>query len=329
MEIRAATHEDIPEIVALLKLSLGESLTPKSERYWRWKHLDNPFGASPVLLAFEQHLLVGVRAFMRWRWQCGDRVFHAVRAVDTATHPDHQGKGIFKKLTLSLVDQCKGEGIGFVFNTPNNNSKPGYLKMGWTEAGKMPLSIMIRRPVSMVFRAAGLISEQSGAPSHGENSLQHFLELPALPDLLKEDNQRQTSICTLHSLESLRWRYQHVGIAKYFAVCVERGTRLVAMVVYRIKSGRAGSEFRIADIFLQSTDYKKEVATLVKERAKLHNADFITVFAKDRWILDGIFTVAGVRVGPVVTVRDLAGGPMDKLLGFQQWSPSLGDLELF
>src|SRR5688572_23337100 len=106
MDIREATDSDIPEIIALLKISLGESLMPKSERYWRWKHIENPFGRSPVILCWDEGKLVGVRAFMRWEWISEGQLYRAVRAVDTATHPDYQGKGIFKKLTLSLVESC-------------------------------------------------------------------------------------------------------------------------------------------------------------------------------------------------------------------------------
>ena len=68
MTIREASGQDTAAIVSLLKLSLGEALMPKSESYWKWKHWDNPFGKSPVLLAFEKNELIGVRAFMRWDW---------------------------------------------------------------------------------------------------------------------------------------------------------------------------------------------------------------------------------------------------------------------
>src|SRR5688572_13398222 len=103
MTIRPAEATDIPEIISLLKLSLGESFLPKSEAYWHWKHVNNPFGKSPVLLAEESNAIIGVRAFMRWQWNDGKRTIEAVRAVDTATHPDFQGKGIFTKLTMSLL----------------------------------------------------------------------------------------------------------------------------------------------------------------------------------------------------------------------------------
>src|SRR5687768_822241 len=134
MQLKEATQEDIPEIVSLLKLSLGESLMAKSERFWLWKHVENPFGVSPVIIAVADGKIVGVRAFMRWAWADETERIEAVRAVDTATHPEFQGKGIFSKLTKALLKDCEEKGIRLVYNTPNSQSLPGYLKMGWNVA---------------------------------------------------------------------------------------------------------------------------------------------------------------------------------------------------
>jgi len=38
-------------MIELLKKKPGEGLIPKSEALWTWKHEENPFGASFVLLA--------------------------------------------------------------------------------------------------------------------------------------------------------------------------------------------------------------------------------------------------------------------------------------
>ena len=141
MDHRKATEADIPEIIQLLKKSLGESLIPKSQELWNWKHLHNPFGKSPVILADENGQLVGLRAFLKWEYQVGSETLFACRAVDTATHPDYQGKGIFKNLSLSLIDEIKNEGVNLIFNTPNSKSTPGYLKMGWEKWGKLPLKL--------------------------------------------------------------------------------------------------------------------------------------------------------------------------------------------
>ena len=142
MIVRNATPEDIPAIVVLLQLSLGENLIKKSENTWNFKHVDNPFGTSHVLLAYEGDVLIGVRAFMKWKWQMGTQSWTAFRAVDTATHPDYQGKGIFKKLTLQALDDIQKGGETFVFNTPNEISRPGYLKMGWKIVDTIELAVI-------------------------------------------------------------------------------------------------------------------------------------------------------------------------------------------
>src|SRR5690242_1982453 len=69
MQIRPATPQDKPAMIGLLKKSLGEGMIPKSEALWDWKHEQNPFGASFVLLAEENGVLIGLRAFMQWQWK--------------------------------------------------------------------------------------------------------------------------------------------------------------------------------------------------------------------------------------------------------------------
>ena len=69
MTIRLAKIEDTNAIVQLLKESLGEKLLKKSTSIWNFKHHQNPFGESLVLLAEENNQIIGVRAFMKWQWQ--------------------------------------------------------------------------------------------------------------------------------------------------------------------------------------------------------------------------------------------------------------------
>src|SRR5437867_2251138 len=93
-------------------------------------------------VAVSDDRIVGFRTFIRWRFRVDDDVVDAVRAVDTATDPAHQGRGIFSRLTLGALDELRGENVGFVFNTPNDQSRPGYLKMGWRIVGRVPIAVM-------------------------------------------------------------------------------------------------------------------------------------------------------------------------------------------
>lgn len=302
MEIRPAQEKDIPSIVELLKLSLGESLMPKSEALWRWKHIDNPFGSSPVLLAFEGNQLVGVRAFMRWEWRQDAKVFKAVRAVDTATHPQHQGKGIFKSLTMQLVKQCQEEGVAFIYNTPNKSSLPGYLKMGWQEAGRLPISMKLH----------GFRKSQTGQVIKGWESLAGHPRL--LPDA--------GTLTTAMSLDYLLWRYRDNPIASYEVISAAGDKPFI--VVYRLKKGKGMTEIRITELLCAPAHAAEAIRCL---QADVTGIKVIALSGGQKGIaLSGFATMP---VGPVVTVRNLNMPAFPESLTFGNWSPSLGDLELF
>ncbi len=139
--IRPATAGDRPAVLALLRRSLGVGDDPRYERFFSWKHDENAFGPSYEWVAVEDETVVGYRAFLRWEFVVDGEVVRAVRAVDTATHPDHRGKGIFRALTLHAVEAMTADGAGFVFNTPNDQSRPGYLTMGWEVVGRLPVAV--------------------------------------------------------------------------------------------------------------------------------------------------------------------------------------------
>ncbi len=137
VSVRAATEEDTEQILAVLRSALGETpLLRRTPELFAWKHHNNPFGKSIVLVAEKAGRLAGVRALMRWELTTpqGDTIFCA-RPVDTATHPDFVRKGVFRTLTLSALDVARDSGIDLIFNTPNPRSAQGYLSMGWKEVG--------------------------------------------------------------------------------------------------------------------------------------------------------------------------------------------------
>ena len=98
---------------------------------------------------------LGVRARRTWSG--------AVRAVDTATHPDVQGRGLSSAgLTRSCWSEIAAD-TELVFNTPNGNSLPGYLRMGWREVGQVPIALHPIRPIAFARgRTGGAARRPSG-----------------------------------------------------------------------------------------------------------------------------------------------------------------------
>lgn len=123
-----------------MRSELGWPDDARAEALWRWKHEQNPFGASPVWVAEHEEQVVAVRAFLRWEMITADRtVIRVARAVDTATRVDHRGRGLFRMLTLHGLEALDDLGVQFVFNTPNSQSRPGYLSMGWVDVERLPV----------------------------------------------------------------------------------------------------------------------------------------------------------------------------------------------
>ena len=153
IEIREANSDDRPAVLALLTRTLGWHDDPRHEALFAWKHEQNPFGPSPMWVACDGGRVVALRVFMRWQFRRGSETLRAVRAVDTATDPAYQGKGLFTALTLHGLEALRADGVDFVFNTPNAQSLPGYLKMGWQVVGKVPAAFRLRGPRSLVTTA--------------------------------------------------------------------------------------------------------------------------------------------------------------------------------
>jgi hypothetical protein len=66
--IRPAEPGDLDAIVDLAGTALGWDAEGPHAELFRWKHLENPFGASPMWVAEHDGELAGFRTFLRWRW---------------------------------------------------------------------------------------------------------------------------------------------------------------------------------------------------------------------------------------------------------------------
>lgn len=313
MEIKEGTEQDIPAILEVLRASLGETSSQKTEEVWRFKHVNNPFGKSLVLLAVEDGKVIGVRAFMRWKWQRGEETFSAFRAVDTATHPDHQGKGVFKKLTLKALEIGKERGDHFVFNTPNAQSKPGYLKMGWKEVDKLKTSL---RPVNPFFWKS-----MNGISTYPKtwNDNNGF-------DFLDDYNGKLVNkgeLFTPKDAAYLQWRYAENPLQDYHVLA----TSNLFLAAYVKKQGRF-KELRVSEVIRSSKISNAVIKKELKSWARKYGVHFISFSP----ISDVRFlTAISGKFGPVLTFRNMevSEEKEKEFLKIDTWAYSLGDLELF
>jgi GNAT superfamily N-acetyltransferase len=313
LDIRPAIPGDREAIIDLCKVSLAWTDDERYARLFEWKHDLNHFGPSYMWVATDSGRVVGLRAFMRWQFVRGDDVITAVRAVDTATHPDYQGRGLFTAMTLHALEEVRADGIGFVFNTPNSQSLPGYLKMGWKVVGQLPISLHLRNPL-----AARRVLRSRVPASHWPVSTSVGVPVPdASADWCTQDvnvGRNVRLLRTRTSPEFINWRYGAEFLG-YRAVPTAHGH-----IIARARQRGDGLELAVVESSDESLDAVDHAASAT-ERAicathtlRLGRSDLRRGF------------VPVPRMGPIFTWRaaNLVGQPP-----LANWRLSLGDVELF
>lgn len=279
-EIRRGRDGDVQEVVDLLRTCLGEGSVPRNAAFWRWKHEGNPFGPSPVLVATAGGRIVGVRAFLRWSWNSAGTEVPAVRAVDTATHPDWRGRGIFSRLTRQLVAQVAEEGAAFVFNTPNRKSGAGYRKMGWRSVGRLPVYVRPLRASALLHLAGAGRRTVPSIPAPLQ-PVSAFLERPeseaflARVDGARRDDPR---LRTAMTPGYLRWRYGDVPGVDYRAVWSGRGESAAALVL-RPRRRRGLLEVSVSEVLADNPASVDSAAGLLRDLGASTAADYSVAIA--------------------------------------------------
>lgn len=311
--IRRGTDDDIAAAIRVAGAALGWDPQAPNEAFFRWKHLDNPAGPSPMWLSVAGDEVIGFRTMLRWRFRDGDgRAVHAVRAVDTATHPDHRQQGVFRALTTAAVDELTAEGVEFVFNTPNADSRPGYLRMGWRDAGRVPTRVSVSglRAIPHLRgarTAAHKWSEPSGIGVTIDEAIDDIVDL-------ERRTPRPTALTTDRTPDHLRWRYGFAPLA-YRVVRADDAAAIV-----RLRRRGTALEAVLAEVF--STDAAATRGLLRRLRRDLPAHHILTLAAPPHpapWL------PPLPRLGPRLTVRDLAGIAPD----LDRFRFALGDIELF
>lgn len=327
IEIRPYSVHDQAKVLALLRVSLGEkSAQPRNEAWWRWKHEQSPFGESLRLCAWAGENLVGVRAFMPWRFASQNGDITVARAVDTATHPKHQGKGIFRALTMAAVDEAQQRGWHLVMNTPNGNSLPGYLKMGWQQGEPLKLYLSPVRPIRMLRRfLGGKQAARLPANLPGQSAVEWLSSQRFLPPADKPALRPQTVI----SKQYFQWRYCDCPHHFYRVIeSTNAGKKMVA--VYRCNTRRGAVEAIICELIgVQTSD---DLRRLLKPLRQHGGVDFLLAhFGPGRAFASRSMLAGFITGGPLTmnfTTRALVGDNADFVSPIN-WRLSLGDIELF
>jgi GNAT superfamily N-acetyltransferase len=322
-EVRRYEPTDEAVVLDLLGASLGWQPDALHARLFAWKHHENAFGVSPAWVATVADRVVGFRTFMRWEFVVDGQPVKAVRAVDTATHPDHRGRGVFAGLTQHALDELRDDGVAFVFNTPNERSRPGYLAMGWRPVRRLAV---LARPRSLpalgrIARARTAADKWSVPSTVGVPAAEAFADAGAVEALLATlvETGPRSGMCTNRSAAYLAWRYGFEPLGYRALADDGRGD---GFVVFRLRRRGPAIEAAVCEELVPGGD-ASVTRRLLGQVLTATGADYAVRLGDH--LPRARFVPLGGR-GPILVCRDLG---LVTIPEPGRWHLGLGDVELF
>jgi GNAT superfamily N-acetyltransferase len=326
LHVRRAEASDLPEIIDVCGRALDWPDDGVNAGFFSWKHVENPFGPSPIWLAEDgegsDRRIVGVRAMLRWELKrAGGDPQPMTRAVDTATLPEHQGRGIFTRLTMAAVEQLSADGVSAVFNTPNDKCRPGYLKMGWETIGRVPVTVRPRSPLTIAAMVRSrTAADKWGTPTEaGVDAAEAFAEPDGVERALANDRTTGRWSTPL-SVEYLRWRTAFTPLhcrVEPLGPSIDRG-----FVVFRVR--RRGALRQLSVLHVVSPDRGRSVGRAIAHLLRQSGADLAMSSGGELGIGAGMLPFPST--GPILTWRPLAE---PEIPGGADLRLPLGTIELF
>jgi hypothetical protein len=224
---------------------------------------------------------------------------------------------------MGAVDRLRAQGTAFVFNTPNDQSRPGYLKMGWRVVGRPPVSVRLGSVPSAVrmVRSREPAHRWSEPSAIGEPA-SAFLAAAAAPiGELLASQPKSRGIRTARSVDYLSWRYGAEFLG-YRAVPANEGVER-GVVICRVRRRGAARELVLDELLVPDGD-SRLASAMVRTLAAEADADYIIRIDK-RAVSAGRF-IRLPRQGPVLTWREVCDARMPALADFDL---TMGDVELF
>lgn len=130
---------------ALLRSVFGSSKFSPEALAWRYR--DNPAGAVVGCDAWDGERLAAHYVTCPLEARIDGGLVRGLVSLNTATHPDYQGRGLFTQLAQAAYDQGAAAGYDFVIGVANANSTPGFLrKLAFQDVGRLHAGVLARLP---------------------------------------------------------------------------------------------------------------------------------------------------------------------------------------
>jgi len=133
----ALERASIDDYIALFDLAFPGN-DKLGRAYLEWLYRQNPDGPAVGMDAYLGDELAAHYVTIPRTYRQGGATYRALLSVNTATHPRHQQRGLFKRLANATYEAGQAQGFQFVLGAANANSTHGFIRsLGFEHLGQI------------------------------------------------------------------------------------------------------------------------------------------------------------------------------------------------
>lgn len=158
--VRPFQGDDAPGVRRVLEATYGGEAMPAE--VYDWWSLGCPCASSGFMVAESNGSIVGVQPMEVFEYSDGQKSFKGGMLTGVAVHPEFRRCGIFSALVKTCEQEAWRQGAAFVSTMPNDRSRPGFLKLGYTDLGRRKLLVRLVNPGDMGARSVPFLGRLLG-----------------------------------------------------------------------------------------------------------------------------------------------------------------------
>lgn len=125
---RVSNNEERLKAESALLSQVFQGTDRYTRDYLKWQYFENPDGDIVGFDAYQGDTIAAHYVVEPLEARLFGKVSRGVLSLNTATHPAHQGKGLFVRLASKTYDAARDQGYEFVIGVANANSTPGFIR---------------------------------------------------------------------------------------------------------------------------------------------------------------------------------------------------------
>ncbi|MGP4060934.1 GNAT family N-acetyltransferase [Halobacillus sp. H74] len=338
MTVRHYRSGDETLIQSLFQKTFDQEMTFST---WKWKFIDNPKQKQPFILVYEEngHILGHISLWVTDAFINGEKKKIGLR-VDTMVDPDARGKGIYKKLNTSLIEEADQAGIDFLYGFPAPKAKELFLRYtGGTHMTDMPRWMYVQKPMSLLaskFKPLKLLqpldrlytSIRQSKQVESDYEIRTIHQCDETFDQLAELAKHQSHAMIVRDSQYLNWRFFDHPTKDYVMQGLYREDELQGYVVTHQAQGAFHNGLIIDWLAIEEATWPHLLHHAMNE---LHQTDVIQTWALTHTTAAKALKAKGFvhKDSPMPLVGKEVAGHAAELNDAEKWFITPGDVDSF